>query len=72
LKMTSEKEEDRYNRVKEYFAGLNSPVNASMASKALGIKTCTLIMLLLRHKDRFKQEANIVIDKVGGQWVIWR
>ena len=70
--MSREKEEERYVRVRAYFAGLASPVNANIAARALEIKTSTLILMFLRYKDRLYQEANIRIDKIGGQWVIWR
>lgn len=70
--MSPEKEEERLKRVKDYLAGLTTPVNANIASRALDIKTSTLILLLLRYKQRLKEEVNVNIDKVGGQWVIWK
>ena len=72
MKMAPEKEEERFKRVKDYLAGLTKPTNANSAAIALELKTATLIMLLLRHKDRLKTEVNVNIDKVGGQWVIWK
>ena len=70
--MSPEKEEERFKRVKDYLAGLTAPVNANIAGRALEVKTSTLILLLLRHKQRLKEEVNVNIDKVGGQWVIWK
>lgn len=72
MKLSPVKEEERFKLVKDYLASLTVPVNANIASRALGIKTCTLILLLLRCRERLRVEAGVNVDKVGGQWVIWR